>query len=312
MPSMRSPPEPRADHPGEMTDKAVREAARQCLARGVRAEVVTLAEVRGSVPREAGTRMLVLQDPSAAPQGPQTWGTIGGGRLEQQAIERATQRLLQAQAAAEDVTLSLGPSLGQCCGGWVRVRHERLDAAVLAAWPEGTPRFTLQLYGAGHVGRAIVQVLQGVDCRVRWVDSRDDAFDGAGGAGGPEAFASEAAPVTAALPAAAHVEPVITDDPCGEVAAAPPGAFHLVLTHSHDLDLRLCEAVLRRGDFGFLGLIGSRTKHQRFVRRLVDRGLDPALVARLTCPIGLPGLTGKAPGVVAVSAVAQLLVISSR
>jgi xanthine dehydrogenase accessory factor len=276
-----------------VTDSAVREAARDGLARGLRVELVTLSEVRGSVPREAGTRMIVVGEATLPGRG-RALGTIGGGRLEQQAIERASQRLRLSQPQSEDVTLSLGPSLGQCCGGWVRVRHERLDEATMAAWPRTAPRFSLQLYGAGHVGRAIVQVLHGVDCHVRWIDDREDAFEG-----------------TSPSPLA-EVERVPTDDPCGEVATAPPGALHLVLTHSHDLDLRLCEAVLRRGDFGFLGLIGSRTKHQRFVHRLVDRGLDPALVARLTCPIGLPGLTGKAPGVVAVSAVAQLLVISSR
>lgn len=295
---------------GPTPDGGVREAARACLARGERAEVVTLAEVRGSVPREAGTRMLVFPTvgpgqgagagTSAAPPPAGfeafgmlgTSGTIGGGHLELQALERAQARLLDPHPAAEEVTLSLGPSLGQCCGGWVRIRHERLDEAVLAAWPASQPRFCLQLYGAGHVGRAIVHVLQGVDCRVRWVDARDAAFAG--------------------TPQAAHVEVVTTGDPVAEVADAPAGAFHLVMTHSHDLDLQLCEAVLRRGDFGFLGLIGSHTKHQRFVRRLLDRGLSPALVDRLICPIGLTGLSGKAPAVVAVSAVAQLLVLSSR
>jgi xanthine dehydrogenase accessory factor len=93
----------------------------------------------------------------------------------------------------------------------------------------------------------------------------------------------------------------------GEVCNAPPGACYLVLTHSHDLDLRIVEAVLRRGDFAFAGLIGSQSKRARFAHRLQARGIAPEAIARLACPIGVPGIAGKAPGVIAVSAVAQLL-----
>ena len=88
---------------------------------------------------------------------------------------------------------------------------------------------------------------------------------------------------------------------------APPGAFYLVLTHSHDLDLAITEAVLRRGDFGYLGLIGSATKRARFLRRFEQRGIAPDALARLTCPIGVPGIAGKQPAVIALAVVAQLL-----
>ena len=92
-----------------------------------------------------------------------------------------------------------------------------------------------------------------------------------------------------------------------EVGAAPPGAFYLVLTHRHDLDLRITEAILRRGDFGYLGLIGSRTKRQRFIHRFEQRGVSAAAVGRMTCPIGIEGITGKQPEVLALAVVAQLL-----
>jgi xanthine dehydrogenase accessory factor len=92
-----------------------------------------------------------------------------------------------------------------------------------------------------------------------------------------------------------------------EVATAPPQGHYLVLTHSHDLDLRITEAILRRGDFAFLGLIGSQTKRARFMRRFEQRGMAPALLERLTCPIGIAGITGKEPDVIAVAVVAQLL-----
>ena len=246
-------------------------------AAGRTAVVVEVARTRGSVPREAGTRMLVAADAVA--------GTIGGGQLELQSIERARGHLGRAEAIEQDI--ALGPALGQCCGGALTLRYAPLDAAALARWPEEAPLFVLQLYGAGHVGRAIVDVLAGVPCRVQWIDERAGEYP--------------------AAPSPPQVERLCVEPAEAEVAQASPGDFYLVLTHRHDLDLRITEAVLKRGDFGFLGLIGSATKRTRFLRRLEQRGIAPAALARLTCPIGLPGIEGKAPGVIAVAAVAQLL-----
>jgi xanthine dehydrogenase accessory factor len=249
------------------------------LAEGRPALVVAVAATRGSVPREAGTRMLVAADTVA--------GTIGGGHLEQKAIALARERLAAGDSAPLDWPVSLGPSLGQCCGGALTVRLTPLTAGSVADWPAAAPRFHLQLYGAGHVGRAIVQVLAGVPCRVQWIDERESEFPP-----GP-------------LPA--HVEKLCVEPVEAEVLLAPPGSFFLVLTHSHDLDLALTDAILRRGDSAWFGLIGSATKRARFLNRLRERGHgDPAL-ARLTCPIGLPGITGKEPGVIAASVVAQML-----
>ncbi len=249
--------------------------------------VVEVAATRGSVPREAGTRMLVAAD--------SVRGTIGGGHLEWQAIAQARERLARCTTRGDEPpreqTLALGPSLGQCCGGEVTLRYAPLDAASLAAWPETVPRFHLQLYGAGHVGRAIVALLASIDCRVQWIDEREAEFD---------AFAAQA-------PLPPHVQALCVDAVEAEVAQAPPGACYLVLTHEHDLDLRITEAVLRRGDFAYCGLIGSRTKRARFMHRFQERGVSDAAIARLTCPIGLPGITGKEPAVLAIAAVAQLL-----
>lgn len=249
--------------------------------------VVEVKATRGSVPREAGTRMLVAAD--------SVRGTIGGGHLEWQAIAQARERLERRTTRGDEPpreqTLALGPSLGQCCGGEVTLRYAPLDAASLAAWPETVPRFHLQLYGAGHVGRAIVALLAGIDCRVQWIDEREAEFD---------AFAAQA-------PLPPHVQALCVDAVEAEVAQAPPGVCYLVLTHEHDLDLRITEAVLRRGDFAYCGLIGSRTKRTRFVHRFQERGVSDAAIARLTCPIGLPGITGKEPAVLAIAAVAQLL-----
>jgi len=243
--------------------------------------VVQVIEAQGSTPREAGARMLVSAEAVE--------GTIGGGHLELQAIAQARGALAQGGEATTERRYALGPSLGQCCGGAVTLRTAPLTAALLAQWPEPPARFTLQLYGAGHVGRAIVNILRGMDCRVSWIDERDAEFGRAG----------------EDLPP--HIERVCVDEVQAEVCNAPAGALYLVLTHSHDLDLKIVEVVLKRGDFGFLGLIGSATKRARFEHRLRERGIAAALLERLVCPIGLPGIEGKAPEVIAVSVVAQLL-----
>lgn len=254
----------------------LRDVAAAWLHQGRAATVVEVVAHRGSVPRETGTRMLVAADAVA--------GTIGGGHLELQAIAHAR------AGRREDWAVALGPSLGQCCGGALTLRFVPLDAVALAAWPEPELRFHLQLYGAGHVGRAIVQILAGMAARVQWIDERDSEFP--------------------AEPTPRHIERLCVEPVEAEVASAPPGAFYLVLTHSHELDLRITEAILKRGDFGYLGLIGSASKRARFEHRFAERGVAPEVVARMHCPIGLPGITGKEPAVIAVAVVAQLLAAS--
>ena len=150
----------------------------------------------------------------------------------------------------------------------------------------------MQLYGAGHVGRSIATLLATLDVRVDWIDERAEQFP-------------PATTLDATWPA--HIRQVCVDAVEAEVRLAPPGAFYLVLTHDHDLDLRITEAILRRGDFAFLGLIGSRTKRERFVHRFERRGVAPAAIARMTCPIGIEGIAGKQPELLALAAVAQLL-----
>jgi xanthine dehydrogenase accessory factor len=252
------------------------------LAEGRPATVVEVEAHRGSVPRESGTRMLVSER--------EVVGTIGGGHLELQAIEHA-RRLLRGEPLRVQQHLALGPTLGQCCGGTLTLRYRTLADSAPATWVVTTPRFVLQLYGAGHVGRAIVRLLEGIDCRVQWIDEREGEFP--------------------AEPSPAHIERLCVEPVEAEVASAPAGACYLVLTHSHDLDLRITEAILRRGDFSYLGLIGSKTKRARFVHRFEQRGIAGAALARLTCPIGVPGIVGKEPAVIAIAALAQLLAVSS-
>jgi xanthine dehydrogenase accessory factor len=252
-----------------------RHVARQWLAAGRLTMLVEITSAHGSVPRDPGTRMLVSHDT--------VHGTIGGGHLELNAIASARANFGQTF----EQRIALGPSLGQCCGGALTLLYAPLDAAALACWPEEPPLFTLQLYGAGHVGRAIVRLLETLNCRVMWIDEREEQFP--------------------AEPNAPHIERLCVEPVDAEVAAAPPGCHYLVLTHSHDLDLALAHAILRRADFAWFGLIGSKTKRARFEHRLAERGISPELLARMTCPIGISGIQDKAPELIAVAVVAQLL-----
>jgi xanthine dehydrogenase accessory factor len=160
---------------------------------------------------------------------------------------------------------------------------ERMADEAVALW----------LYGAGHVGRALVHVLAELPFRITWVDSRPAML----------------AQAMANLPARQRdqIAPCADDDPDRICATAPSHAWHLVMTHCHDQDLRICEALLSGGRFGFLGLIGSQTKAARFRRRLRDKGYRPDLIARLVCPIGIDGIDDKQPAAIAIAVAAQLL-----
>jgi len=291
--------------PSALNARHLRHVAAQWLAAGRPAMVVRVHAIRGSTPREAGVRMLVGGGEHSGQSG-EVMGTIGGGHLEWQAIDLARKALAEAQTANKPLagwqqTFALGPTRGQAAGGSVGRAFGPLPEAPPQAWTLPAPRFHLELHGAGNVGQAIARLLADIDCTVRWIDERADTAEtlGADAPGLPTPQA------LAALPP--HIQFVSTEQAEAEVADAPPGACHLVLTHRHDLDLRIIHAVLQRGDFAFAGLIGSQTKRAKFLHRLQALGVSDDAIARLTCPIGLPELPGKEPAVIAISVVAQLL-----
>lgn len=283
------------------------------------AALVTIAAIRGSSPREAGTRMLVRRDGRIA-------GTIGGGTLEWQAIALA-QSLMAKHPEGHGLTrgFALGPDMGQCCGGHVTLRIEALAAAdaawiaplaaagpaPLAGLPDGrgvlvrqpataTPPAgaaaiiepaneqtePLLLFGAGHVGRALVLALAPLPFAVRWVDTRAALFP---------------------AHAPANVVSVATAEPVAEIEQAAPGTPVLVMTHSHALDFDLVAAGLSRPDLAEIGVIGSATKRARFISRLRGLGLGAAADLRLACPIGMPALGSKHPAVIAAGIAVTLL-----
>lgn len=223
---------------------------------------VTISKSAGSVPRGKGTQMLVFAD--------RIEGTIGGGALEWQAMTTARAMLEDGRKTVREI-VPLGPALGQCCGGSVGLTF---DADQPLDVPDTRP---LWIYGAGHVGRALVEVMAPLPkLAITWIDT--DA---------------------ARFPASADtVTRLIAADPTAVVKHAPDTAEHLILTYSHDLDLALCHAVLSRR-FQAAGLIGSATKWARFQKRLTTLGHAPEQIARIACPIGDPTL-GKHPQAIAI------------
>jgi len=231
---------------------------------------VTVLSTRGSAPREAGAQLFVTADGIT--------GTIGGGALEWEAMAQARAMLEQGEATVER-TVSLGPGLGQCCGGAVTLRFERAEAVERA---QGTP---VWIWGAGHVGRALVRTLSPLpEVALTWIDTAPGRF--------PDDMPDTVTRLVAA-------------DPPRVMPHAPTDARHLILTYSHDIDLALCDAALRRG-FASCGLIGSATKWARFRSRLAGMGHRDAEISRIDCPIGDPAL-GKHPQAIAVGVAARLL-----
>ncbi|MBP0483855.1 xanthine dehydrogenase accessory protein XdhC [Sagittula salina] len=289
-----------------------------CVRHGTVARVV-VAATAGSTPREVGAAMLVWREGTGFGQS----GTIGGGALELEAAQRAFDRNGFTRHP-------LGPDLGQCCGGAVTLLTERFTADTLpvndtpfARGPGAMPlevarlldhararglapdpkRFgdwmvepilrparDLWIWGAGHVGRALVATLAPLpDLRITWVDTA------------PERFPPEVMQGVTTIPTAA---------PAHLMAHAPRDAEHLILTYSHAIDFALCNAAITRG-FKFCGLIGSDTKWARFSRRLRASGHDDAAISRICCPIGQKDL-GKHPQAIAIGVATQLLEMKKR
>jgi len=264
--------------------------------------MISVVKVEGSTPREAGARIVVT------PLG--FHGTIGGGTLEWQAISKA-QALLGKPTQHKLSVHSLGPDLGQCCGGRVQLVTEvfaRGDLAAVrdfAAREEAgmfavtgrilSPNFIeqfgdsnrrLYLFGAGHVGRALILALAPLPFDVIWIDPREGAFP-------------------AAVPS--NVVTIQSENPAAEIADAPPGSFALVMTHSHGLDLEIIDAVLRSPRFAYAGLIGSATKRTRFSKRLREAGIADENISEMVCPIGILSIKSKHPAAIAAATAVQLL-----
>jgi xanthine dehydrogenase accessory factor len=290
------------------------------------AALVSIVGVVGSVPRESGARMVVLPNSTFS-------GTIGGGRLEYEALADAQESLAKNQTGARFRDWPLGPDLGQCCGGRVTTLTEVFDAQDLPVVAEmvaaeqagpfitvghvdglrimrrierdqkvtlglhrvpnpvlwerfGEDKHPLLLFGAGHVGRALVLALAPLPFAIRWIDSRENQFP---------------------RHTPRNVTLVHSEHPEAEIDSAAAASFVLVMTHSHPLDFSITAKALQRHDLAFVGLIGSETKRARFSSTVRQIKLPEADIARLVCPIGIPDIQGKEPAVIAASVAAQLI-----
>ena len=242
--------------------------------------LVTVIAVRGHAPREAGAKMVV----GAA----RTWGTIGGGNLEQAAVVHARGADRGADDRAGDERHRASPTRRpaqhgvQCCGGEVTVLLEPLRPVPAVA-----------IFGIGHVGIELARILARHDLELHLVDSRRGPARPSGCRASSDAVAR------------VHVHhAVVPELVLGEL---PAGSHVLIMTHDHAEDAALCDAALRCGHLGSIGLIGSAAKWGRFARKLAAEGHDEAALARITTPIGLPEITGKEPATIAVSVAADLL-----
>lgn len=230
--------------------------------------IATVLGTSGSTPRANGSKMVITTA--------DIYDTLGGGHLEFKVIEKARQLLSQGQTGQFIEPFNLGANLGQCCGGATTIMFEVMRSQHLC----------LDIYGAGHVAQALINVLAQLPIHIRWIDSRAEVFP-------------------SYVPA--NVEKIVDEEPVAQVSQARSSSAYLILTHNHQLDFALTEAILKRDDSLWLGVIGSVTKAKRFRHRLQHREFCSQQIEHMTCPVGLSNVSGKLPMEVAVSIAGQLI-----
>jgi xanthine dehydrogenase accessory factor len=255
------------------------EALQHLRSAGLPGVLATVIEVRGHAPRETGAKMVVGAE--------SLWGSIGGGNLEATAVDQARDMMARGVTAPRTAEFALNEHAAtehgrQCCGGKVRVLLEPFLSLP-----------TVAIFGVGHVGYELGRILSRMPLTLYLVDSREEQL-----------AAARLADVTSGV---ADVRTVHTPVPDTFVRELPPGAHIFIMSHDHSEDFLLCDAALRRGDLGTVGLIGSRAKWLRFRQKLAAEGFADSEIDRIQCPIGLPDVAGKDPAVIAVSAAAGLL-----
>lgn len=304
--------------------------------------LATIVETAGSSPRAAGTKMVIGKTETLGTIG----GGNLEYHLIQSAREQLNSKK-RSKHSSNTVVLKkyvLGTELGQCCGGTVTLQLEHLIPNQTHDWlnelqltlqrgasctlatqvhqqhtidlhKQLSPHskafngldtyhdsneswviehiqpnhFNIVIYGAGHVGKALVNVLKTQPCHIHWIDNRADMLN----------LSPDHSPN--------NVTMIHTESPTATVSSMPDSSYYLIMTHDHALDMDLCDHILNRHDTHYIGLIGSKTKAARFKHRLLKRGLSQRNIDRITCPIGINGITDKHPSSIAISVSAQLL-----
>lgn len=256
-------------------------ALSQCAVQNLSCVLITVVESEGSAPRVLGTRMVVTENDFV--------DTLGGGALEHEAIEHA-RNLLTAKLPGPVIThrhFVLGSDLTQCCGGKVKLQFD-------CQWAND---FVVHVFGAGHVAQEVARVVQRLPCRATFHDSRQEWLDKLNVCLDVEISSAPTSVTTSKLSENIHIT----------VEACQPESYFMVMTHSHELDMELVEAILTRGDSRYCGLIASKSKAASFRSRLKRKGFMHSELARLTAPLGQHFQTGNTPMEVAVAAVSDLL-----
>ena len=244
-------------------------------ASGVPHVLVTILAITGSAPREGGTKMVVTEE--------RVVDTIGGGQLELLAIERSRAILAGQLPASQQVEhYPLAASALQCCGGSMTLLYE----------PLGLNRPDIVVFGAGHVGQAVLHLLATLPVTTSVIDSRLDWLESASAQHKLELVEDDLTP-------SLHQQALMR--------LVPANAWVLVMTHDHVTDYALIKGLIERTDLNFLGLIGSKTKWKNFSRRLLRDGLSESSLQRVQCPIGAGASRFKQPMAIAVDIVAELL-----
>jgi len=245
----------------------------------IKAKLIT---TEGSVPRDTGTFMLITTK--------YLFGSIGGGQLEYSIIQKAKKFLNEKEIKNNEIiNIPLGPSIGQCCGGYAQVKITKYDNGLQSLENEKfiTNKLdNLYIFGAGHVGQELSSKSVDLDFNVHLIDSRN------------EYLKKQNEKI---------IIPIFTKFPWMLVKNLPKKSYYIVLTHSHDYDFKIINEILNLNTFQFVGLIGSKTKMKRFSNRLVKLGYNQYLINKIECPIGLQNITSKKPGEIAISIIARLL-----
>ena len=243
--------------------------------------IVTVASVRGHSPRAAGAKMIVTRD--------SVFGSVGGGNLEAVAVQKSRGMLISNARVPEFLEVTLTEKAEaqfgvQCCGGEVKLLLE----PILPERPQ------VAIFGVGHVGLALTRILAALPLELFLSDSRSDMLK-------PERFSG--------FSSVAEIRKFVFSYPSPEFVMSElrSGAFVLILTHDHSEDIAILETALHRKDLKYIGLIGSSAKWTRFQTQLKARGFTDADLSRVTTPIGVLGIRGKQPEVIAIAVAAQLL-----
>ena len=244
------------------------EAVQECEQQGIAYVLATVLGVAGSSPRDQGSKMVITQE--------QEVDTLGGGHLEFKVMEHARELIKKGEAGNQIKHYPLGATLGQCCGGSVTVL---LESFVMQG-------LNITVFGAGHVAKALMNILGAMPGQIRWEDNRIDMF--------PENVPG-------------NVQIMYLESPLEIIETLPANSQVLILTHNHQLDFELAQAALVRDDLSVVGCIGSDTKAQRFQMRLKHRGMSAEMIENFICPVCNQDVPGKLPIEVAVSMAAQLI-----